>query len=128
MVIYIQVTKIWRMIIMNCKDSDVFALEGYVEKALSSGEWKDSSALGKSIKSIQDESYQNKILCRSVRYHFSEEYAEEVFMDNVMDRLCTLFPMKYKKKNVFSHIPVPNSTCETPKGKCIYKRSWGFDQ
>lgn len=78
---------------MNCKDSDVFALESSVEKVLNNGDWKNVKEIEKELS--REESYREWTKKR--KEQFMNEYSEEIFYKNIMDRMCSLFPMKYMK-------------------------------
>ncbi|QUI20868.1 hypothetical protein HZI73_00440 [Vallitalea pronyensis] len=90
---------------MKCKDSDVFALESSIEKILNTGEWKDIKEIETELKKSEEQKYINWIQRKNE--HYKEEHAEDLFYQELMDRMCKLFPMKYKhdtKSSVYGRI------------------------
>ncbi|QUH29532.1 hypothetical protein [Vallitalea guaymasensis] len=79
---------------MKCKDSDVFALESSIEKILNTGQWKDVKEIESELKSSEEVKYKNWFNRKN--NDFNSEHAEELFYKELMDRMCKLFPMKYK--------------------------------
>ncbi|GMQ57705.1 hypothetical protein AN1V17_21000 [Vallitalea sediminicola] len=79
---------------MKCKDSDVFALESSIEKILNTGQWKDIKEIESELKSSEEVKYKNWFNRKN--NDFNSENAEELFYKELMDRMCKLFPMKYK--------------------------------
>lgn len=79
---------------MKCKDSDVFALESSIEKILNTGEWKDIKEIETELKRSEEQKYINWIQRKNES--FNDEHAEDLFYLELMDRMCKLFPMKYK--------------------------------
>lgn len=86
-----------------CKDSDVFALEAYVDTILSQGDWKDCCTIKEEL-----QSFDGSILKKELR-NLDENILKEEYIETIMDRLCTLFPMKYQKQ---------------PRIKQCYKRNY----
>ena len=80
---------------MQCKDSDVFALESSVEKILNKGDWKGLKEIENEL-SVSDENNYKSWLSRK-KDQFQNEQSEELFYKDLMDRMCSLFPMKYRK-------------------------------
>lgn len=81
---------------MKCKDSDVFALESSIEKILNNGSWKGINEIGSELSTSGENSYK-RWLTRNTQ-QFNTEQSEEIFYEELMDRMCNLFPMKYKKR------------------------------
>jgi hypothetical protein len=81
-----------------CKDSHVFALEGSVETILNQGGWKDSNQIYNCLKELKEN---QAIDAKKIELYGKEfdDSLEEVFVDEVMDRLCVLFPMKYQRQS-----------------------------
>lgn len=79
---------------MKCKDSDVFALESSIEKILNTGQWKGIKEIESELKSSEEVKYKNWFNRKN--NDFNSEHAEELFYQELMDRMCKLFPMKYK--------------------------------
>jgi hypothetical protein len=82
---------------MDCKDSDVFALEASVEKVLNNGDWKNVKEIEKELSKSNEDSYMKWVKKR--KDSFINEYSEELFYKDIMDRMCSLFPMKYTKND-----------------------------
>jgi hypothetical protein len=82
---------------VKCKDSDVFALESSIEKILNTGQWKDIKEIESELKSSEEVKYKNWFNRKN--NDFNSENAEELFYKELMDRMCKLFPMKYKHDN-----------------------------
>ncbi|MCT4688677.1 hypothetical protein [Vallitalea sp.] len=82
---------------MKCKDSDVFALESSIEKILNTGKWKDVKEIESELKSSEEVKCKNWFNRKN--NDFNSEHAEELFYKELMDRMCKLFPMKYKHDN-----------------------------
>ena len=118
---------------MKCKDSDVFALERYVDQVLTTEGWKNSLEIDTAIKSMRDEQYHSWFL-KNPDTFMKTEQSEELFMDDVMERLCQLFPMKYKKQSIEKSLTLetiqPRSINNRihPETKACYSRTWGFEQ
>lgn len=90
---------------MKCKDSDVFALESSIEKILNSGQWKDIKEIETELKSSEENKY--KSWFQRKNNEFNTEHSQELFYQELMDRMCKLFPMKYKhdtKSSVYGRI------------------------
>ncbi|MCT4542006.1 MAG: hypothetical protein N4A63_00520 [Vallitalea sp.] len=79
---------------MKCKDSDVFALESSIEKILNSGQYKDIKEIETELKSSEEKRYISWFKRKD--NEFSSEHSEELFYTELMDRMCKLFPMKYR--------------------------------
>lgn len=82
---------------MKCKDSDVFALESSIEKILNNGQWKDIEEIESELKSSDEDKYLNWFKRKNEQ--LSMEHSEELFYKELMDRMCKLFPMKYRHDN-----------------------------
>ncbi len=79
---------------MSCKDSDVFALEGSIDKILSKGGSKGIKEIKKELRACNEKDYNHWIKRRLAT---EEEVSEELFYSELMDRICSLFPMKYMR-------------------------------
>ncbi|NLL69735.1 MAG: hypothetical protein GX238_01235 [Epulopiscium sp.] len=74
---------------MDCKDSQVFALESYIEEILNQGGWKEPKEIATALHKVKG--------INQIQLKTMVEFSEELFVENLMDRLCNLFPMKYEK-------------------------------
>lgn len=79
---------------MKCKDSDVFALESSIEKILNTGQWKDIHEIETELKNSEERKYKSWYTRKNDQ--LSSEHSEELFYKELMDRMCKLFPMKYR--------------------------------
>lgn len=96
---------------MYCKDSEVFALENSIENVLNHTKWKNAEEISRELVQENDDKFKQMI---KRNQSLREEYAQELFMDDIMERLCTLFPMKYQSDE------------RNANGEKKYKRINGF--